>query len=221
MFAKCTHKMTYCELVKALSRGLMHLILIMLGKSFSRRHLEIFIFVFHISPANRLWRVMLRRLFAWNVTVYFLGKMRKIINFSSADLGWRAGGWGGCGNLGALVRVCEPVFQNLPYSYTWPLKKTNPFIYLIIQNVDLFIYCPLIFCTHFCWLLDKYHSQRISSLEKSCAYTRLSEKWGLSHRNPEKNGHSYTFCWKKGANHIPGSAEKGGYSARTSVLCHI
>ena len=54
------------------------------------------------------------------------------------------------GNLGViLVRVCEPVFQNLPHSYTWPSKKTDPFIHLIIQNVDLFIYCPLIFCTHF------------------------------------------------------------------------
>ena len=56
------------------------------------------------------------------------------------------GGGGGVGNLGViLVRVCEPVFQNLPHSYTWSLKKTDPFIYLIIQNVDLFIYCPLIF----------------------------------------------------------------------------
>ena len=27
-------------------------------------------------------------------------------------------------NLGViLVRVCEPVFQNLPHSYTWPSKK--------------------------------------------------------------------------------------------------
>ena len=26
-------------------------------------------------------------------------------------------------NLGVIVvRVCEPVFQNLPHSYTWPLK---------------------------------------------------------------------------------------------------
>ena len=34
-------------------------------------------------------------------------------------------GWGGGGgNLGViLVRVCEPVFQNLPHSYTWPLEK--------------------------------------------------------------------------------------------------
>ena len=34
------------------------------------------------------------------------------------------GGGGGGGNLGViLVRVCEPVFQNLPHSYTWPSKK--------------------------------------------------------------------------------------------------
>ena len=40
--------------------------------------------------------------------------------------GWGGGGgWGGgAGNLGViLVRVCDPVFQNLPHSYTWPLKK--------------------------------------------------------------------------------------------------
>ena len=47
-------------------------------------------------------------------------------------------------------------------------------------------------------------------VRKSGAYT-----------NQEKMGQSYTFCRKKGANHIPGSAEKGGHSARTSVLCHI
>ena len=92
-------------------------------------------------------------------------------------------------------------------------------VYLIIQNVDLFKYC---FVPIFCWLLHKYHSQfilyqedkqpRKISERKICAYTRMSEKWGLSDRNPEKSGHSYTytFCWKKGANHIPGSAVKGG-----------
>ena len=38
--------------------------------------------------------------------------------------GGGGGGEGGGGNLGViLVRVCEPVFQNLPHSYTWPLKK--------------------------------------------------------------------------------------------------
>ena len=44
-----------------------------------------------------------------------------------------------------------------------------------------------------------------------CAYARMSEKWDLLHRNPEKSGHSCTFCCKKGASHIPGSAEKGGH----------
>ena len=29
------------------------------------------------------------------------------------------------------------------------------------------------------------------------------------------------FPWKKGAYRIPGYAEKGGYSGRTSVPCHI
>ena len=32
------------------------------------------------------------------------------------------GGGGGAVTGVILVRVCEPVFQNLPYLYTWPLK---------------------------------------------------------------------------------------------------
>ena len=39
--------------------------------------------------------------------------------------------------------------------------------------------------------------------------------------NQEKSGQSYTFCGKKGANHIPGSTEKGSHLVHTSVLCHI
>ena len=42
-----------------------------------------------------------------------------------------------------------------------------------------------------------------------CMYRDTSEKWGLSYTNPDKWGQSYTFAWKKGANHILGSAEKG------------
>ena len=38
--------------------------------------------------------------------------------------GREEGSWVVGGNLGVIVvRVCEPVFQNLPHSYTWPLKK--------------------------------------------------------------------------------------------------
>ena len=127
----------------------------------------------------------------------------KIVKFNSLTLGGGGGG-GGC-NLGViLVRVCEPVFQNLPHSYTWPSKKTDLFIYLIIQNADLFIYCPLTFCTHFLLVITQIsvnscNTKRIKqprkiSQRKIYAYTRMSEKWGLSHRNPEKSGHSYTFC---------------------------
>ena len=45
------------------------------------------------------------------------------MSLCSQVAGW-AGGGGGLGNLGLIVvRVCEPVFQNLPHSYTQPLKK--------------------------------------------------------------------------------------------------
>ena len=80
-------------------------------------------------------------------------------------------------NLGViLVRVCEPVFQNLPHSYTWPSKRRTH-SYLIIQNVDLFIYCPLIFCPFFAGYytnitVNSCNTKRISSLENS-----LSEKY--------------------------------------------
>ena len=37
----------------------------------------------------------------------------------------------------------------------------------------------------------------------------------------KKMDQSYTVCLKKGAYRIPGNAEKGGYSGRTSVPCHI
>ena len=33
------------------------------------------------------------------------------------------GGGGGVEGEAGVVRVCEPVFQNLAHLYTWPLKK--------------------------------------------------------------------------------------------------
>ena len=59
------------------------------------------------------------------------------------------GGGGGGGNLRViLVRVGGPVFGNLPHSYTWSSKK-DLFIYLIEQNVYIFMYCLLILYTLF------------------------------------------------------------------------
>ena len=147
-------------------------------------------------------------------------------------VGWGWGGGGECGNLGViLLWVCEPVFQTYPIHMPG-LRKNGP-IHILDHpkcwpiHILLFdVFYPFFAGYYTDITVNSYKTKWISSLEKSlskkiCAYTRMSEKWGLSHRNPEKSGNSYTFCWKKGANHIPSSAEKGGYSARTSVLCHI
>ena len=115
----------------------------------------------------------------------------------------------GVGNLGViLVRVCEPVFQNLPHSYTWPSKKqTHSYTWsskmLTYSYTALWFFVPI-----FCWLLHKYHSQfiyyqgdkqpRKISERKICAYTRMSEKWGLSDRNPEKSAIHILFVEKRG-----------------------
>ena len=145
--------------------------------------------------------------------------------------GGGGGGGGGLlrGNFGTGVRAS--ISKPTPFIYL-AFEKTDPFIYLIIQNFDLFIYCPLIFLYPFfagCYTnitVNSCNTKRINSLEKS-----LSEKYvhipgcqnnGAFHIGIQKNRAIHIlFVEKKGANHIPGSAEKGGYSARTSVLCHI
>ena len=55
-------------------------------------------------------------------------------------------GGGGGGNLEViLVRVCEPVFFKAYHNHILGLRKNYLFIYLIEQNVYIFIYCSLIF----------------------------------------------------------------------------
>ena len=147
-------------------------------------------------------------------------------------IGSRGRGGGGGGNLGVIVvRVCEPVFQNLPHSYTWPLKN-GPIHILDHQNVDLFIYCHFIFLYPFiagCWTniaVNSLNIKRTSSLEKSLSEKNVHiqgcQKSGAFHIGIQKNRVIHILVVEKGgANHIPGSAEKGGHSARTSVLCHI
>ena len=48
-----------------------------------------------------------------------------------------------------LVPVHGPDFFNLPQSYTWSSKKNDLIIYLIDQNVYIFIYCSLLLYTLF------------------------------------------------------------------------
>ena len=54
------------------------------------------------------------------------------------------------------------------------------------------------------------------------AHLNRDVKSGALHIPIKKNGSViYSFLGKKGAYRITGSAEKGGYSGRTSVPCHI
>ena len=58
----------------------------------------------------------------------------------------------------------------------------------------------------------------------ACTFKKGCKKCYHPYTNQVKMGQSYThiqFPWKKGAYRIPGNAEKGGYSGRTSVPCHI
>ena len=58
--------------------------------------------------------------------------------------------------------------------------------------------------------MQKYaHLNR--DMKNGAIHIPIKKKW-VSH---------IQFSWKKGAYRIPGSAEKGGYSGRTSVPCHI
>ena len=58
--------------------------------------------------------------------------------------------------------------------------------------------------------MQKYaHLNR--DVKNGAIHIQIKKKW-VSH---------IQFSWKKGAYCIPGSAEKGGYSGRTSVPCHI
>ena len=121
------------------------------------------------------------------------------------------GGGGGGGVTGVvLVRVCEPVFQNLPHSYTWPLeKRTHSYTWSYTSKMLTYSYTALWFLYPLfagCYtniIVNPCNTKRISSLEKS-----LSEKYmhipgcqknGAFHIGiQKKSGHSYTFCWKRG-----------------------
>ena len=95
---------------------------------------------------------------------------------------------GGGGNLEVIVvRVCEPEFRNPPHSYTWPLKKTGPLVYLIVWNVDQFIYCL--------WFLYPF----IGGSSQFIEYKENKQPRKISQRK-------YT--------HIPGCQKSGAYHIR-------
>ena len=133
------------------------------------------------------------------------------------------GGWGGGGKLGVncgagvRAKISKPTpfiylaFEKRTHSYTWSSKMLT-YSYIVLW----------FFYTHLLLVVDKYRSQFIEYKENkqrqkiyerinTHIYTGMPEKWGLSHTNLEKIGSVIYFLLKKGANHIPGSAEKGPF----------
>ena len=112
------------------------------------------------------------------------------------------GGGGGGGNFGViLVRVCEPVFQNLPHSYTWPSKKrTHSYTWsskmLTYSYTALWLFVPIFAGYYTNISVNSCNTKRISSLEKS-----LSEKY-VHIPGCQKNAACHTGIQKNRAIHI-------------------
>ena len=147
-----------------------------------------------VTSCQRLYRYISR-----TCVDYFRKSLR--INFM--------GGWEVRVVTGLMaVRVFEPVFRNLPHSYTWPLKKNGP-----IHILDR-LKCWTIHILPFDFLhlfidgsqtniaVNSLSTKRTSRLgkylnERYGMHRDTSEKLGLSYTNPEKWGQSYNFAWKK------------------------
>ena len=103
-----------------------------------------------------------------------------------------------------VVQVCEPVFRNLPHSYTWPLKKWTH-SYTWSSEMLTYLYTALWFFSHLL-LVVRQISQSIHWIPKEQAasknlwwkrYTHIPgcQKSGAFRKI---SGQSYTFSWKKG-----------------------
>ena len=108
----------------------------------------------------------------------------------------------GIGVTGVIVvRVCEPVFQNLPHSYTWPLKKRT---HSYTRSSEMLTYsCTVLwfFVPIYCWLLDKYQSIHWISREQAASKKSLSEKY-VNIPGCQKNGAFHIWILKNRFIHI-------------------
>ena len=66
---------------------------------------------------------LLRELTPETCKLPILKQWKKRMTLGGVGGGGGGGGGGGCNLRVILVRVCEPAFQNLPHSYTWPSEK--------------------------------------------------------------------------------------------------
>ena len=150
------------------------------------------------------------------VFVMFFLRTMKLLNFvgrrpTSLRVRSRAGtggggrwGWYLGGYCGTDVRAS--ILKPTPFIYLALKKQTGPFMYLIVQNVDLFIFYPLMFYTHILLVVRQISQsihwipKRTSSLEKSLRekYTHLSGWWksGAFHIQIKKNRVSHILFVK-------------------------
>ena len=107
-----------------------------------------------------------------------------------------------CGVIAVRASISKPTLVIF-----LAFEITDPFIYLIIQNFDLSIYCPFfipIFASSYTNIaFSKINTKRtsilgkISERKKKYAYTWMSETLGLSHTNQEKSGPVIYILLKK------------------------
>ena len=143
--------------------------------------------------------------------------------------GWGVGGGGGNrGNFGTGVRAS--ISKPMPFIYL-AFEKKDAFIYLITQKLT-YSYTALCFFVPFsagCYTnitVNSCNTKRISSLEKSLSekYVHIPgcQKNGAFHIGIQKNWAIHIlFVEKRGPIIYLAALKKGGYSARTSILCHI
>ena len=136
---------------------------------------------------------------------YFVPVRWLIVMFIGSCLA--SGGWGrwvdyggeaegGEGNGGNRSRCASRYFETYPIPIPGFWKKTGPIHILECPKYWPIHILPFDFLHIYCWYLDKYRSQfivyrqnnqpRKISERKIYACNGMSEKWGLTHTNPEK-----------------------------------
>ena len=127
---------------------------------------------------------------------------------------------------GSVVWVFKPVFQNLPHSYTWPLENgpihilDRPKCWPIHILPFGFFYNLLLVVRQILQPIHWIPREQAASKNlwaKNKRIYRDDRKVGPFTYKSRKIGSFIYFLSKKGAQ-IPGSAEKGGHLAHTSVI---
>ena len=146
----------------------------------------------------------------------------------------------GGSNLGVIVVwVCKPIFQSLPYSYTWHLKKWTH-SYTWSSEMLTYSYSAHWFLYPYVLLIYKYGSQFTEYQENKQPQKSLREKYthilGCQKNGAfhilikkksvviyfllKKGGLSYSWqCWKRGpfGRHIRTMPYIGSYSAEMQI----